>query len=298
MFGGRLIALLELEIFALVDESILAGKYPPVPFDPAKAKPSALEDQRRKPRIEIPFVLPPEYARLAFLGTPPCVEVEEHRQQALNLLLGIAEPETYFRVAFQSAKNRPDFRPEARSQNTQVPLPAFWQANTTAVNIALGPKEVARTVVPFPQKAQMRRGLRHLIQHHNHAAIQCFRTVGAKGVHYLIFMAGSNDEIQIVGIVRTIPDKRKRRRRLTVSPHCSRAHRSNSPEDAVAVESGGYPQLARAPIAGPPRRHPLPAQKNAAGAGFPQQCVPRRPEALQFVLSTDFAHDHTAISTG
>src|SRR5260370_19300068 len=172
MFGGRLIALLELEIFALVDESILAGKYPPVPFDPAKAKPSALEDQRRKPRIEIPFVLPPEYARLAFLGTPPCVEVEEHRQQALNLLLGIAEPETYFRVAFQSAKNRPDFRPEARSQNSQAPLPAFWQANTTAVNIALGPKAVARTVVPFPPNPHLSTGLPHRTPHPTHPPIQ------------------------------------------------------------------------------------------------------------------------------
>src|SRR5260370_35198505 len=136
MFGGRLIALLELEIFALVDESILAGKYPPVPFDPAKAKPSALEEQRRKPRIEIPFVLSPEYARLAFLSPPPCVEVEEHRQQARNLLLGIAEPETYFRVAFQSARNRPDFPPEPRTQITQLHRPAFRPATATVVTTA------------------------------------------------------------------------------------------------------------------------------------------------------------------
>jgi predicted phage-related endonuclease len=70
---------------------------------------------------------------------------------------------------------------------------------------------------------QRRRLRRYFIQLQHYATAQLLRKVFVNSLHNGGFVVGRDEEIQIIGIIRSITNKPQRRYRLTVSVFGSRA---------------------------------------------------------------------------
>src|SRR5262249_29152422 len=112
------------------------------------------------------------------------------------------------------------------------------------------------------------------------------------------FITGSQDEVQVIRIVGSIPEESQDPNPLAVAQLGSGAQGGDSAERATIVQSREDPQLARLAVRRPPGRRPLETQEGIGQGGIAQKRVPGGRESLQFGFFPNLNHPHTVILAG
>jgi hypothetical protein len=290
MLRRRFVSFLEVQIAVAVAKAVLARERLSAPLQPAESQRLRLHQLTGQVPVKVALGGPAENTRLAVVVPSAGVQIEQHRQKRLRLVVRAAEPELHVRPAREVPQHRSNLGSEPRAQRRQIGIESVGQRHRRAVDGPFGP-DVA-LVGNLAQDRKIRRALRDVAQSQNRAAADVGAKVRQERGNDAVLVPGLDNEIEIVGIVGPIANEREDWIFRSVATDGLEPQRCDPDKAAGFVPGGQDLERPGSAICAPPRADPLRGQESRSRPRLREQLAPRGTKFRQRGIGRQLRNSH------